>query len=168
MNRKVIKFMLSSLVVIGSISNLSQKAIADIFSPSINDFRSLTSYANNDNKSKSDDDKKDKHNGFNVFGKENLRYLTSDEKNQLLELKKCRDDGAKFSKEQEEKLHLLANSIFKGKLGDEKYKDFKCLMEKKRTNQTLTDEENNKLKEYRSIINSSKPTTKDILNQFLR
>lgn len=166
MNRKVIKFIVSSLVVIGSISTISQKTIADTFTRSINGFGSLTSYANDD--SKSDDDKKDRHKGFNLFGEENLRYLTSDEKKQLLELKKSRDNGAGFSKEQEEQLHSLADSIFKAKLGDEKYQDFKSLMEKKRTNQTLTDEENNKLKEYRSIIASSKPTTQDILNQFLR
>ena len=102
------------------------------------------------------------------FDEENLKYLSSDQKKALTELKKCKDNGDSFSKEQQETLHSIADSIIKGKLGDEKYKDFKCLMEKKRSNQTLTDEENNKLKEYRDILNGSKHTAKDILNQFLR
>lgn len=168
MNRNAIKLMVSSLIVAGCISIIPQKTIASTNSSSINNLKSLASYAHNDSKSKSDNDKKDKPKGFNLFDKDNLKYLSSDQKIALEELKKCKDNGGTFSKEQQETLHSLADCIIKGKLGDEKYKDFKCLMEKKRSNQTLTDEENNKLKEYRDIISGSKHTAKDILNQFLR
>jgi len=168
MNRKAIKLMVSSLIVAGCMSIIPQTTIASTLFPSINNLESSASYAHKDEKSKSDDDKKDKHKGFNLFDEGNLKYLSSDQKKALAELKKCKDNGDSFSKEQQETLHSIADSIIKGKLGDEKYKDFKCLMEKKRSNQALTDEENNKLKEYRDILNGSKHTAADILNQFLR
>lgn len=54
------------------------------------------------------------------------------------------------------------------KLGDKDYVDFKNLAEKKRSNENLTDEENERLKDYTDIINGNKLSTKDILSQFLR
>lgn len=63
---------------------------------------------------------------------------------------------------------LIINSIIKGKLGDKDYVDFKSLVEKKRSNENLTDEENERLKDYTDIINGNKLSTKDILSQFLR
>ncbi|NRZ52194.1 hypothetical protein DFR95_000822 [Clostridium beijerinckii] len=41
-------------------------------------------------------------------------------------------------------------------------------MKKKRSNENLTDEENERLKDYTDIINGNKLSTKDILSQFLR
>jgi hypothetical protein len=41
-------------------------------------------------------------------------------------------------------------------------------MKKKKSNETLTEKEDQQLKEYRAIIDGSKLSTKEILNQFLR
>ena len=168
MNRKVIKYMITSLVLIGCLSTISKTTIADTMSYSINNLESSTFYADNDNIEKSNDDKKDKHKGFNLFNEENFKYLSSDQKKELLELKKCKDKGEKLSDDQEKTLHSIIDCIIKGKLGDENYKDFKYLMEKKKSNEKLTTEEDKKLKDYKDIIDGSKLSTKEILNQFLR
>ena len=47
-------------------------------------------------------------------------------------------------------------------------KNYKYLMEKKKSNEKLTEKEEKKLKEYKDIIDGSKLSTKEILNQFLR
>lgn len=168
MNRKVIKYMITSLVLIGCLSTISKITIADTMSYSINNLESSTFYADNDNTEKRKDDKKDKHKGFNLFNEENFKYLSSDQKKELLELKKYKDKGEKLSDDQEKNLHSIIDCIIKGKLGDENYKDFKYLMEKKKSNEKLTAEEDKKLKEYKDIIDGSKLSTKEILNQFLR
>jgi len=163
MNKKAIKYMATYLLVIGCLSTIPNTALADTVSYSVNDLESSTSYTHND---KSKNEKNDKHNGFNVFSEENSKYLSSDQKKNLLELKECKNKGDKLSTEQEETLHSIIDSIVKGKLGDEKYQDFKCLIKKKNANETLTEEENKKLEGYKAIVN--KPSTKDIINQFLR
>ena len=167
MNRKVIKCMITSLVFIGCLSTISKTTMANTTSYSINNLESST-YADDANIEKSNDDKKDKHKGFNLFNEENYKYLSSDQKKELLELKKYKDKGEKLSDDQEKTLHSIVDSIIKGKLGDENYKDFKSLMEKKKSNEKLTAEEDKKLKEYKDIIDGSKLSTKEILNQFLR
>ena len=63
----------------------------------------------------------------------------------------------------------MIDCIIKGKLGDEKYKDFKSLIEKNGKGTKLTEEEENKLKEYKNIIEGKdKTSAADILKQFLR
>ena len=167
MNRKVIKCMITSLVFIGCLSTISKTTMANTMSYSINNLESST-YADDANIEKNNDDKKDKHKGFNLFNEENYKYLSSDQKKELLELKKYKDKGEKLSDDQEKTLHSIVDSIIKGKLGDENYKNFKSLMEKKKSNEKLTVEEDKKLKEYKDIIDGSKLSTKEILNQFLR
>lgn len=103
-----------------------------------------------------------------MFGEENYKYLSAEQKKELLELKKCKNKGQDLSEEQQKTLHSLIDSIIKGKLGDKDYVDFKSLVEKKRSNENLTDEENERLKDYTDIINGNKLSTKDILSQFLR
>ena len=168
MNRKFIQYMITSLVLIGCLSTISKVTIADTTSYYINNLESSTFYADNDNTEKSNDHRKDKHKGFNLFNEENLKYLSSDQKKELLELKKYKDKGEKLSDDQEKTLHSIVDSIIKGKLGDENYKDFNSLMEKKKSNVTLTAEEDKKLKEYKDIIDGSKLSTKEIFKQFLR
>ncbi|MCE5221624.1 MAG: hypothetical protein LLF98_10280 [Clostridium sp.] len=168
MNRKVIKCMITSLVFIGCLSTICKTTIAGTMSYSLNDLESSTFYAHNDNVEKSNDAKKDKHKGFDLFNKENFKYLSSDQKKELLELKKCKDKGEKLSEDQQKTLHSIRDCIVKGKLGDENYKDFKSLMEKKRSNEKLTTEEETKLKEYKDIIDGSKLSTKEIFNEFFR
>lgn len=168
MNRKNIKYIITSLVIISCLSTISKTTMANTISYSVNNLESATYYAHNDNTEKSQDDKKDKHKGFNVFSKENSKYLSSDQKKELLELKNCKDKGEELSKEQHIVLHSIIDCIIKGKLGNEKYEDFKCLMEKSRSDGKLTEEEDKILKEYKDIIDGSKLSTKEILNQFLR
>jgi hypothetical protein len=168
MNRKVIKHMITSFVLIGCLSTISNAAIAKTMSYPTNNLESSTYYDNNDTVEKSNDDKKDKHKNFNLFNEENFKYLSSDQKKELRELKKHKDNGDNLSDAQEETLHSIMDCIIKGKLGDENYKDFKYLMEKKKSNETLTTEEYKKLKDYKDIIDGSKLSTKEILNQFLR
>ena len=168
MNRKFIKYMITSLVLMGCLSTLSQTTIANTMSYSINNLESSTFYADNDNIEKNNDDKKNKHKGFNLFNEENLKYLSSDQKKELLELKKYKDKGEKLSDDQEKTLHSIIDCIIKGKLGDESYESFRKLMEKKKSNEKLTAEEDKELKEYKDIIDGSKLSTKEILKQFLR
>lgn len=165
MNKKTIKYIITSLVLVGCLSTISKTIMADTNYYSSNNLMASTFYAHNDNMEKGE---KDKHKGFNVFSEENLKYLSSDQKRDLVELRKCKDKNQELSPEQEKTLHSLIDCIIKGKLGNEKYEDFKCLMEKKKSNEKLTTAENKKLKEYKDIIDASKPSTKDILNQFLR
>ena len=159
--------MITSLIFIGCLSTISKTTIADTISYSNNNLESST-YVDDANIEKSNDDKKDKHKGFNLFNEENYKYLSADQKKELLELKKYKDKGEKLSDDQEKTLHSIVDSIIKGKLGDENYKNFKSLMEKKKSNEKLTAEEDKKLKEYKDIIDGSKLSTKEILNQFLR
>ncbi|AWK49662.1 hypothetical protein DIC82_00510 [Clostridium beijerinckii] len=168
MNKRKIKYIITSLVFVGCLSTISKTIMADTSYYSNNDLMASTFYAHNDNMEKSEDDKKDKHKGFNVFSEENMQYLSSDQKRDLVELRKCKDKNQKFSPEQDKTLHSLIDCIIKAKLGNEKYEDFKCLIEKKKSNEKLTSEEYKKLKQYKGIIDASKPSTKDILNQFLR
>ncbi|HEX9026747.1 MAG TPA: hypothetical protein VF839_09845 [Clostridium sp.] len=168
MNKKTIKYIITSLVLVGCLSTISETILADTSYYSNNNLMASTFYAHNDNMEKSEEDKKDKHKGFNVFSEENLKYLSSDQKRDLVELRKCKDRNQDLSPEQDKTLHSLIDCIIKAKLGNEKYEDFKCLMEKKKSNEKLTSAEHKKLKEYKDIIDASKPSTKDILNQFLR
>ena len=169
MNKKAIKYMITSLIFVGCLSTISKTIMAtDTISYSINNLETSTRYAHNDNIKESEDNKKDKHKGFNVFNERNFKYLSSDQKKELMELKKCKDNGEKLSTAQEETLHSIIDCIIKGKLGNEQYDDFKCLMEKKKSNEKLTAEEEKNLKNYKDIIDGSKLSTKEIINQFLR
>ena len=169
MNKKAIKYMITSLIFVGCLSTISKTIMAtDTIAYSINNLETSTCYAHNDNIKENEDNKKEKHKGFNVFNERNFKYLSSDQKKELLELKKCKNNGEKLSTAQEEALHSIIDCIIKGKLGNEKYEDFKCLMEKKKSNEKLTSEEEKNLKNYKDIIDGSKLSTKEIINQFLR
>jgi len=163
MNRKVINYIVLSLVVISCLPSLTRTTTANATSYPIATIESSIFYTDN-NKSEN----KDNHKGFNLFSEENSKYLSSDQKKDLLQIKKCKANGDTLSKEQEETLHLIMDSIIKGKLGDKNYIEFKVLMEKKNSNQNLTEKEDKTLKEYRDIIDGNKLSSKEILNQFLR
>ena len=162
MNRKAIKYIATSLVVIGCLSTIPKITTANTSSYPINTLDTSDLYVDNDNKSEN------KHKGFNLFSEENSKYLSSDQKKDLLKIKKCKDNGDALSKEQEETLQSIIDCIFKGKLGDKNYVEFKVLMNKKKSNEKLTDKESKKLAEYRAIIDGSKLSTKEIFSQFLR
>jgi len=164
MNRKTIKYIVMSLVMIGCLSTVNKITVADTISYPITALESSTFYADNDNKTEN----KNKHKGFNIFSEENSKYLSSDQKKDLLTIKKYKANGETLSKEQDEKLQLIIDCVIKGKLGDNDYIEFKGLMEKKKSNEKLTEKEDKKLKDYRDIIDGNKLSTKEILSQFLR
>ncbi|OPJ58546.1 hypothetical protein [Clostridium chromiireducens] len=160
MNDKTIKLLISLFIVLNCLIALSSPVIANSILNYKPDLELSVFY--------SQKDKDEKNRILNIFSEENYKYLSPDQKKQLLELKKCKDNGTAFSEEQQKTLHTLLDSIIKGRLGNDDYEDFKILIQKKKSNQSLTEEEDKRLKEYRDIINGSKPNTQDILNQFLR
>lgn len=157
MNKKSIQYLTTSLAVISCLSFIPKEAVAGtkVYLTSNLEDSALFSH-------------KDKSKGFDVFSEENYKYLSSDQKKQLKELKKCKDKGDTLSEEQQKTMHSIIICILKGRLGDKKYEDYNGLMDKKRSNINLTEEENARLKEYNDIIDGSKPTGADILDQFLR
>lgn len=165
MNTKTMTYMITSLIVINCIAVISKPTTASTPSYSSNDtIDSLTFSANNND----NENTRNKHKGFNVFGEENYKYLSSEQKKSLLELKKCKDKGESLSEDQQKTLNSIVDCIIKGKLGDKDYKDFRSLMEKKRSNNNLTEEENKRLKDYYDLLDGTKHTALEILNQFVR
>lgn len=170
MKKQFIKFLSASLAIISCIATAPQIAMAET-SANIITVRTAEESSDLVNEHKEKDKAKDDHkHGDGIFSEENLKYLSTEQKKQLKELKECIDSGKKLSEEQEKILHSLIDCIIKGKLGEEKYKDFKCLMEKKKSGSELTEAESKKLKEYKKIIHGSKDCsrTNEILKQFLR
>jgi hypothetical protein len=166
MKKKGLKVIITSFIAINLLSTFPKTTMASTYSSS-NDSLESSIYcieANDDNK----DDKREKLKGFSLFSEENYKYLSSDQKKDLLKLKKCKDSGEKLSPEQQQTLNSIADCIIKGKLGNKDYEDFKCLIEKKKANAQLTEKEEKKLKEYKDIIKGHKLSTREILNQFLR
>lgn len=164
MSKKIITCMLTSLIAVNCMVAASKPITAnETSSDSLESLDSLTFSAQ-----KNDENAKNKHKGFNIFSEENYKYLSSEQKKALLEFKKCKEKGESLSEDQQKNLNSIVDSIVKGKLGDKNYQDFKCLTEKKRSNSNLTEEENKRLKDYYDLLNGTKHTALEILNQFLR
>ena len=176
MNRKTVKCIAASLAVLSCMYTIPQRVMAA--TPNTGDEASYTI-----NKDKCDDKKEDKKKDENkdhgkckdekpkkdIFTDENCKYLSSDQKKQLDECKKCTEKGDKLTEAQQKALHEMVDCIIKGKLGDTKYKDFISLMEKKNKGTKLTEDEEKKLKEYMNTIEGKdKPTSAEIIKQFLR
>lgn len=161
MNKKAIKIIISSFIFINLLSTFPKTALADSSKYYSSDDSIETSIENIDNK-------KENLKGFSLFDEENYRYLSSEQKKDLLKFKKYKEDGEKLSPDQEQTLKSIIDCIIKGKLGNSDYKEYKTLIEKKKSNTKLTEKEELKLKEYKEIINGEKLSTKEILNQFLR
>jgi len=170
MKKQLIQYLSTSLAIIACISAVPESVMAETISNNVTvQIAEESSFLSNKDKEKDKEKDKSKHED-GIFNEENLKYLSSDQKKQLKELKACKDSGKKLSEDQEKTLHSLVDCIIKGKLGEEKYKDFKCLIEKKKNGTELTEAEDKKLKEYRKMIHGSKEcsTTNEILKQFLR
>lgn len=165
MNKKTIKIIVSSFIFINLLSTVPKTALADSNQYNSSDDSIETSIENLDNHK---DTKNEKLKGFSLFDEENYRYLSSEQKEDLLKLKKCKEDGEKLSPDQEQTLKLIIDCIIKGKLGNTDYQEYKSLIDKKTSKTQLTENEEKKLKEYKDIINGHKLSTKEILNQFLR
>lgn len=166
MNKKAIKYIITSFIVINLLSTFPKITMANTSSSndSLESSTTFTESTNDDNKN----DKKEKLKGFSLFSEENYKYLSSDQKRDLLILKKCKESGEKLSAQQQQNLNSIADCIIKGKLGNTDYEEFKCLIEKKKSKDELTEKEEKKLKEYKEIITGHKLSTREILNQFFR
>ncbi|WP_459480949.1 hypothetical protein [Clostridium saccharoperbutylacetonicum] len=159
MTKKTISYMIIFLIFISCLTSVSIQATAT--SSSFSDSSDVIWSTN-----KADENRKSK--GFNVFSKENHKYLSYDQKKVLLELKKCKEKGDTFSEDQQKTLNSITDCIIKGKLGDKDYEDFKSLMERKNSNKNLSEDESKRLNDYNAILDGTKHTTEEILDQFLR
>ena len=194
MNRKSVKYIAATLAALSCMSVIPQNVMADTTSISLEEYSSYIAHKDKKDKCKDDEkckkkddckckdyekdkdknkdkckDDKEKDKGLEIFTDENCKYLSSDQKKTLTECKQCQEKGTPLTEEQKKSLNAMIDCIFKGKLGDEKYKDFKCLIEKKGKGTKLTEEEEKKLKEYKNIIEGKdKTSAADILKQFLR
>lgn len=165
MNKKSISGIITTFILINLISTLPKIAIGSTYP--FNEDSEDSTYSSEINEYIKDN-KKENLKGFSLFNEENYRYLSSEQKKDLIKLKKCKENGEKLSPEQEKTLTSIIDCIIKGKLGNKDYEEYKVLIEKKKSKAKLTDKEEMKLKEYRDIIQGYKLSTKEILNQFLR
>ncbi|AOR24361.1 hypothetical protein [Clostridium taeniosporum] len=155
MKKTLIKSIACYLSIISITAVIPQKVNATTLTSSVSSF-------NNDSA-------KDKHTGSWIFDKDNLNYLSKKQKKQLEEIKKLKDNCKELSEEQKQQLIDIKETVLKKKLGDEKYKDFKALIEKKHCKKELTEDEKAKLKEYKDIIRSSKKdSNRATFKDFLR
>ncbi len=191
MKRKKINYIAASLAVLSCMSFIPQKAMADASSFSV---ESSSYIAHKDKKDKCKDEEKDKskddckckdkhkdkdkdkdkcknnsEKSFDIFTEENCKFLSSDQKKTLDECRQCKNKGTPLNEDQKKSITIMIDCIIKGKLGDEKYKDFKCIMDKKDKGTKLSEEEEKKFKDYKCIIEGKdKTSAADILKQFLR
>lgn len=198
MNRKSVKYIAATLAALSCMSVIPQRVMAQTSSISLEESSSYTAHKDKKDKCKEDEkakkkddfkckdsekekdkekdknkdkckDNKEKDKDLEIFTDENCKYLSPDQKKTLNECKQCKEKGTPLTEDQKKALTIMIDCIFKGKLGDEKYKDFKCIMEKKGKGTKLTEEEEKKLKEYKNIIDGKdKTSAADILKQFLR
>ena len=79
---------------------------------------------------------------------DNIKLLNSDQKNKLCEIQEKIKKGTAIDESDKKALFELRDAVFKCKLGDKKYEEFKKLIEKKKCGDKLTKEEEEKLKCY--------------------
>lgn len=198
MIRKTVKYIAASLAVLSCMSAVPQKVMADTANISLEESSSYTAHKDKKDKCKDEEKDKDKkkddckykeeekkkntekdkdkckddkrkEHGLEFFTDENCKYLSSDQKKTLDDCKKCKEKGTPLTEDQKKSLNVMIDCIIKGKLGDEKYNDFKHLMDSKGKGSKLTEDEEKKLKEYKNIIEGKdKTSAADILKQFLR
>lgn len=107
--------------------------------------------------------------GTGIFSEENMQYLSEEEKKQLKEIQTLKDKGIKLSDAQVQQLQCIVTTVVRSKLGDEKFKDFNVLMEKKNNNVDLTLEEKERLKEYKKTLHNCEDcSNNEVFKQFFR
>ena len=92
--------------------------------------------------------KKDDCPDMKFWTEDNIKSLNSDQKKKLCEIQEKIKAGKTIDENDKKTLFELRDVVFKCKLGDKKYEEFKKLMEKKKCGNKLTDEEEEKLKCY--------------------
>lgn len=151
MKNKNLKYILALILACGCFFKTSINVLAD----------NNIAYLTFSNKSTS--------NGTGIFSEENLQYLSEEEQKQLKEIQKLKDKGIKLSDDQLQQLQCIVTTVVRAKLGDEKFKDFNILMEKKNNKTTLTNEEHQRLKEYKKTLHNCEDcSNNEVFKQFFR
>ena len=152
MKSKNSKYVLALILACGCIFKTSINVLAD------NNIPYLTVF-NNESTSK----------GTGIFSDENLQYLSEEEQKQLIEIQSLKDKGIKLSDDQIHQLQCIVTTVVRAKLGDEKFKDFNILMEKKNNKTALTDEEHQRLREYKKTLHNCEDcSNNEVFKQFFR
>ena len=94
------------------------------------------------------DQKKEACPDMKFWTEDNIKLLNSDQKNKLCEIQEKIKKGTALDESDKKALFELRAAVFKCKLGDKKYEEFKKLIEKKKCGDKLTKEEEEKLKCY--------------------
>lgn len=95
-----------------------------------------------------DKDKKDACPDIKFWTEDNIKMLNSDQQKKLCEIQEKIKKGTALDESDKKTLFELRDAVFKCKLGDKKYEEFKKLIEKKKCGDKLTEEEEEKLKCY--------------------
>ena len=101
-----------------------------------------------DKKDMEKDQKKEACPDMKFWTEDNMKLLNSDQKKKLCEIQEKIKKGTTFDESDKKALFELRDVVFKCKLGDKKYEEFKKLIEKKKCGDKLTEEEEEKLKCY--------------------
>ena len=101
-----------------------------------------------DKKDMEKDQKKEACPDMKFWTEDNMKLLNSDQKKKLCEIQEKIKKGTALDESDKKALFELRDAVFKCKLGDKKYEEFKKLIEKKKCGDKLTKEEEEKLKCY--------------------
>lgn len=101
-----------------------------------------------DKKDMEKDQKKEACPDMKFWTEDNMKLLNSDQKKKLCEIQEKIKKGTTLDESDKKALFELRDVVFKCKLGDKKYEEFKKLIEKKKCGDKLTEEEEEKLKCY--------------------
>ena len=101
-----------------------------------------------DKKDMEKDQKKEACPDMKFWTEDNMKLLNSDQKKKLCEIQEKIKKGTALDESDKKALFDLRDVVFKCKLGDKKYEEFKKLIEKKKCGDKLTEEEEEKLKCY--------------------
>ena len=101
-----------------------------------------------DKKDMEKDQKKEACPDMKFWTEDNMKLLNSDQKKKLCEIQEKIKKGTALDESDKKALFDLRDVVFKCKLGDKKYEEFKKLIEKKKCGDKLTEDEEEKLKCY--------------------
>lgn len=101
-----------------------------------------------DKKDVEKDQKKESCPDMTFWTEDNMKLLNSDQKKKLCDIQEKVKKGTALNESDKKDLFELRDCVFKCKLGDKKYEEFKKLIEKKKCGDKLTEEEEEQLKGY--------------------
>lgn len=95
------------------------------------------------------------------WSEENIKLLTSEQQQQLAPIKEKLSKGQGLTPEEAEINVQLKDAVIMAKLGEADYKNYKNLIEKRKSGMELTPEDKSKLYEIRVKLKPSKPYQKE-------